>query len=351
MDQVRTAISDLSIAEPTFRGGLTVFPLTATEDRRTLDYLRLAEGLEEGLVSVREVSEGGSVPDLAVENRADLPVLIVDGEELVGAKQNRVANLTLLVAAGKTTIIPVSCVEARRWSYDRPDFRVSDRMHYASGRAERYRSVQDSMRRTGTRRSDQGRVWSSIDDMAAATDAESETGAMSAIFDRHEKALNDYVRDVTPVAGQVGAIFAVADRRWGLDVFDRPGTLAAFLPKLVQSYAVDALDPGLAAAGGQVRERDPYADEPAPLAGARNFLERLRGGSFADYDAVGLGRDVAIMADRAIGGALVVDDVTVHLTGFSDPRSHHGRRDDERVYANYRQRRDALRRRHDRGAA
>ena len=284
MDQVRTAISDLSIAEPTFRGGLTVFPLTATEDRRTLDYLRLAEGLEEGLVSVREVSEGGSVPDLAVENRADLPVLIVDGEELVGAKQNRVANLTLLVAAGKTTIIPVSCVEARRWSYDRPDFRVSDRMHYASGRAERYRSVQDSMRRTGTRRSDQGRVWSSIDDMAAATDAESETGAMSAIFDRHEKALNDYVRDVTPVAGQVGAIFAVADRRWGLDVFDRPGTLAAFLPKLVQSYAVDALDPGLAAAGGQVRERDPYADEPAPLAGgaqlpraaARRVVRRLR---------------------------------------------------------------------------
>ena len=345
MDQVRTAISNLGIGEPTFHGGLTVFPLTA-EDRCSLDYLLLAEGLEKGLVSVTEVSEGGSVPDLAVENRADRPLLIVDGEELVGAKQNRVANLTLLVAAGKTTIIPVSCVEAGRWSYDRPDFEVSERMHYASGRAERYRSVQESMRTTGTRHSDQGRVWSSIDETADAMAAPSETGAMSAIFDRHEKTLDNYVRDVAPAPDQVGAIFAVGERHYGLDVFDRPGTLAAFLPKLVRSYAVDALDFSLAGAGDRVRERDPAAGRPAPLSGARDFLERLREGSFDDHPAVGLGRDVGIRADGAIGGALVVDDVTVHLSGFSDPRSHRRGRDDDRVYAPYRQRRDALRRRH-----
>ena len=348
MDQVKTAISNLGIGEPAFHGGLTVFPLTAKE-RPSLDYVLLADGLKEGLVSVREVSQGGSVPDLAVENRADRPVLIVDGEELVGAKQNRVANLTLLVAAGKTTIIPVSCVEAGRWSYDRPDFAVSERMHYASGRAERYRSVQASMRTTGTRRSDQGRVWSSIDETAAAMSAPSETGAMSEIFDRHERTLNDYVRDVTPAPDQVGAIFAVGDRRYGLDVFDRPGTLAAFLPKLVRSYAVDALDFSLAASGGQVRERDPDAGKPAPLSGARDFLERLRAGSFDDHPAVALGRDVGIRADGAIGGALVADDVTVHLSGFSDPRSHRRGGDDDRVYAPHRQRRDALRRRHDHG--
>ena len=335
MDQVKTAISNLGIGEPAFHGGLTVFPLTAKE-RPSLDYLLLADGLKEGLVSVREVSQGGSVPDLAVENRANRPVLIVDGEELVGAKQNRVANLTLLVAAGKTTIIPVSCVEAGRWSYDRPDFAVSERMHYASGRAERYRSVQASMRTTGTRRSDQGRVWSSIDETAAAMSAPSETGAMSEIFDRHERTLNDYVRDVTPAPDQVGAIFAVGESRYGLDVFDRPETLAAFLPKLVRSYAVDALG----------RRAD--AVKAVPLSGARDFLKRLRAGSFDDHPAVGLGRDVGIVADGAIGGALLADDVTVHLTGFSDPRSHRGGRDERPDHANYRQRRDSLRRRYGR---
>ena len=341
MDQVKALISSLSVGEPMSREGLTVFPLTA-EDRPSLDYLLLADGLREGVVSVREVSQGGSVPDLAVDNRADRPVLIVDGEELVGAKQNRVANLTLLVAAGKTTIIPVSCVEAGRWGYNRRDFGVSERMHYASGRAERYATVQASMRRDGSRRSDQGRVWDSIGETATAMAASSPTGAMGAIFDRHEETLDDYARDISPVPGQVGALFAVGERHVGLDVFDRPETLGAFLPKLVRSYAVDALGRG----GDAIK--------PVPRSAARDFLDRLRVGSYDDHPAVGLGRDVGIVADGAIGGALNVDDVVVHLTGFSDPDSRPSgqaarqepNEDDTRPHAHHHQRRAALRRRH-----
>lgn len=333
MNQITAAIAGVEIGEPTFRGGLTVFPLLCRETS-DLDYLLLGEGLRDGLVIVREVSMGGSVPDLEVENRADRPLLIVDGEELVGAKQNRVANLTLLLPAGKTTIIPVSCVEQGRWSWDSPGFQVTDRLHFASGRAERYASVQESMRGDGTRRSDQGRVWSSIDDKAVAMDAPSETGAMSEIFERHAKALDDYVGEVEAAPNQLGAVFAVAGGNYGLDLFDRHATLAAFLPKLVRSYGVDAL------------ERRTEGARAAPASAAREFLDRLRTGAFDDHPAVGgLGRDVGIIAERAIGGALVVDETTVHLTGFSNPRAGRGEGDGERVYANYHQRRDALRRR------
>lgn len=333
MNQITAAIAGLDIGEPTFCGGLTVFPLLARETS-DLDYLLLGEGLRENRITVREVSMGGSVPDLEVENRSDRPALIVDGEELVGAKQNRVANLTLLLPALKTTIIPVSCVEQGRWSYDSPGFRVTDRMHFASGRAERYASVQQSMRSEGTRRSDQSRVWSSIDDKAVAMDAPSETGAMSEIFERHAKALDDYVREVEATPDQLGAIFSVAGGSCGLDLFDRHSTLAAFLPRLVRSYGVDAL------------ERRTEGDKAAPASAARDFLDRLGAGSFDDHPAIGLGRDVGIVADGAIGGALVLDETTVHLTGFSNPRFGHRDRDGERVYANYRQRRDALHRRH-----
>lgn len=333
MNQITTVIAGLEIGEPAFCGGLTVFPLLSPETS-DLDYLLLGEGLRENLVAVREVSEGGSVPDLAVENRADRPVLIVDGEELVGAKQNRVANLTLLLPAGQTTIIPVSCVEQGRWSYGSPGFQLTDRMHFATGRAERYASVQESMRTEGTRRSDQGRVWSSIDDKAAAMDAPSETGAMSEIFERHAKALDDYVREVEAAPDQLGAIFAVAGGNYGLDLFDRHATLAAFLPRLVRSYGIDAL------------ERRTRKDRVAPASEAQDFLDRLRAGSFDDHPATGLGRDVGIVAEGAIGGALVVDDATVHLTGFSNPRARPREGEGAREHANYRQRRDALRRRH-----
>jgi hypothetical protein len=40
---------------------------------------------------------------------------LLDGEELIGAKQNRALNLTILAPAKQVIVIPVSCVEAGRW--------------------------------------------------------------------------------------------------------------------------------------------------------------------------------------------------------------------------------------------
>ena len=80
-------------------------------------YMVLQEALERQLIIISEVSQGGSVPELVVINKADMPVLVVDGEELIGAKQNRVLNTTTLLKKNSETVIPVSCVEEGRWSY------------------------------------------------------------------------------------------------------------------------------------------------------------------------------------------------------------------------------------------
>ena len=47
------------------------------------------------------------MPELRVVNRAGRMVLILDGEELVGAKQNRIVNTTILVAAGVEIVIQI----------------------------------------------------------------------------------------------------------------------------------------------------------------------------------------------------------------------------------------------------
>jgi hypothetical protein len=52
-----------------------------------------------------------------MRNVGDRPALLIDGEHLEGAKQNRVLNVTVLVAARRDTVVPVSCVEQGRWSY------------------------------------------------------------------------------------------------------------------------------------------------------------------------------------------------------------------------------------------
>lgn len=331
MQPVKTTLADLKLAEPTTHGGLTVFPLTSGR-ASSLSYLLLEEGLRQGLATIREVSEGGSVPELTVENRSDLPLLIVDGEELVGAKQNRVANLTMLIPAAKTTDIPVSCVEAGRWSYNRRDFGVSDRVQNARGRAEKLQDVRASMRTTGRRVSDQGRVWSSIDEEAAALEAPSATAAMSAIFERHADTLDKHVEALEARPDQVGAIFAMGDRRFGLDLFDSPTTFAAFFPKLIRSYAVDTLR----------RRRGRRASVPGAV---KTFLQAVIDGRYDDHAAVGLGRDVGIVGAGMVAGALVHDDTVVHLTAFSEP-TRERERTDHAEYAPYRSRRESLRRRY-----
>ncbi|MYI06428.1 MAG: hypothetical protein F4059_03675 [Gemmatimonadetes bacterium] len=336
-DHVKLAIDALALGQPATHRGLTVFPLTSGLTS-SLRYLLLEEGLRKDLVTIGEISEGGSVPELVVENRADRPVLIVDGEELVGAKQNRVANLTMLIPAAGKTIIPVSCVEAGRWSYRTPDFDVTDRVMNARGRAEKLSSVRHSIRERGSRRSDQGRVWESIDEEAAALHAPSETRAMSAMFERHKDTLDDYVGAVEAAPDQVGAVFVVGGRRWGLDLFDQPATFAAFLPKLVRSYGIDVL-------GRRTRSRERPSEHHA-----QEFLDRIAAGAFDEHPAVGIGRDVGVVGEGVVAGALVANEAVVHLTAFAEPvrrrsggnpsgsaESGGGRR-----YAGYRQRRDAL---------
>ena len=53
-------------------------------------------------VLVEEVSEGGSVPDLLVDNKGAARVLFLEGEELIGAKQNRMTNRSILLAPSST---------------------------------------------------------------------------------------------------------------------------------------------------------------------------------------------------------------------------------------------------------
>src|SRR5918997_2943479 len=77
-------------------------------------YVTLEEALPLGF-RVTEVDAAGSVPELLASNPLDADVLLYDGEELLGAKQNRILNVSVLVAARSETRIPVSCVEEGRW--------------------------------------------------------------------------------------------------------------------------------------------------------------------------------------------------------------------------------------------
>jgi hypothetical protein len=132
---------------------MAVFPILS-EYSPSLEYMLLDEALGAGLVEVTEVDNHGAVPNLKVHNKSERMVLILDGEELVGAKQNRIVNTTILVAGNATVIIPVSCVEQGRWAYKTSRFHSEERIMPSRMRAMKARQVQESVRAHGEYRAD-----------------------------------------------------------------------------------------------------------------------------------------------------------------------------------------------------
>ena len=108
-----TTTFSFQLGDPVEHRGVVIAPLFPLRDPRAR-YITLDAALARGL-TITETSEAGDVPELTVANPLAENVLLYDGAELVGAKQNRILNVTVLVAAGSTLRIPVSCTEQGRW--------------------------------------------------------------------------------------------------------------------------------------------------------------------------------------------------------------------------------------------
>ena len=247
----------------------------------------------------------GHVPELAFENGSDEKILLVDGDELVGARQNRVLNLTILVGGGQKLVIPVSCVEQGRWSYRERDFRSGRRTLFAKARAAKMRQVTESLVMSGERRSDQAEVWADVAGKAAFFRADSPTLAMSDVYDESAPQVDAYATAFRPEPNQRGAVVAIDGKPVGVELFDSPSAFARYLQRLVGSYALDAMETAGSAA------RVPTTGE------VQRFLDSIVAASGERFAALGEGEDIRLRGNGIAGGALAVDGRLVHLAGFA----------------------------------
>ncbi|HDR15984.1 MAG TPA: hypothetical protein ENN79_10970 [Desulfobacteraceae bacterium] len=270
------------------------------------NYLLLDEALQQDTLKVMEVDRQGSVPDLKVVNKSGRMVLIFDGEELVGAKQNRIVNTTILLAPESETTIPVSCVEQGRWAHTSDHFFSEKRMSPSFMRKNKAEHVMASLRMDAGFKSDQGRIWSEIHERQARRAAHSPTGRMSELYTKDRPLLDEYLHQFRSVDNQVGALFLVNGRIAGLDGFGSPGILARVFPKLVESYAIDALD--------MYRPGDP---EQPNGADSELFLRGCLDAKSEERPSVALGIDCRLSSQDRIGAAIVFQDRVLHLSFFA----------------------------------
>lgn len=286
---------------------LTVFALLSdyTVDS---DYLTLDEALAGDLIDVVEKDEAGTVPELKVINRSNRMVLILDGEELVGAKQNRIVNTTILIAGNTTTVIPVSCVEQGRWSYKSEKFRSEKRMMASKLRARKAGQVKYSLKNRRGFRSNQGQIWDEVSKLAGNLDAESPSMAMSEIYRKKAPSLEKYVKHFELPDSQVGAVFMINGKVAGMDCFGKPETFAKVFEKLVESYALDAID---SSRNNIEKTKNGSKTE------AGKFIEASSGCRVEARQSVGLGTDCRLDADRSTGFALAHDKQVMHMSLFA----------------------------------
>jgi hypothetical protein len=244
-------LPQMRVADPIRHESLTLFPLLA-EPVGSVDYLLSDEAMAAGSVTVEEVGEAGSVPSLVVSNRADRPVLFLEGEELRGAKQNRVLNTSVLVAAGRTAI-PVSCVEQGRWRYVSRHFSPSGMHSSPKLRHVLKKSVSRSAEEGRGHGSDQMGVWKEVGRQMASLGSQSPTAAMADTYAAYQARLDEFRGRLKYVEGASGLAVAVGGKVVSVDLFDKPSTCQKVWDRLLTGPIMDALEVGAveSAVGGE----------------------------------------------------------------------------------------------------
>lgn len=325
---IREYLSSLEPGELQEFGNMSLFPIFSPRENGQR-YITMKDALGQGALKIMEMGVNGSVPELRAVNRGDVPVLLLDGEELAGAKQNRVLNTTILLKERSETIIPVSCTEQGRWSSASPAFCDSGIVMSPRIRKAKSHSVTMNVETSGKFQSNQSRVWQDIQCMAGSAEVRSPTGAMKDIHAFKEHDLGRYMRSFELIPGQKGLLVLIGGRVEGFDAVSRAPAYAALHEKLVKSYAMDAL----------LREkRGAQGGEEPPREKAMAFIGEAAECRGKGFPSVGLGTDVRFRSGRIVGSSLVYRDSVIHAAFF---RSGQSRAEGEHGnFTSFRSRRD-----------
>jgi len=300
---LRTTLGQVRIGEPLLDHGLTIFPLSWPAPQEP-PYVLLSRAIAIGTAVVEEVSQNGSVPHLCVHNKGLRALLIPEGEILVGAKQNRVVNVTVLVAAKSAFTLPVSCVERGRWQYRSKVF-SNQCCAPPSLRSKKLRSVMANRREQGEARSDQGEVWDEVDHCLADLHIASPTASLTDALTRAAERLEQSCRELPLPQDAAGVVVGRDGRLVGMDLFDAPATLQEVWPRLRAAYGLDGL-------------RQKAGGPALPPEQARRMLDLVGNRARAGKTPLGLGEHVEVCGGGLIGAGLVYDSRLCHLAAFAE---------------------------------
>jgi len=314
--------SDYKVLAPIRHGNLTVFPVVSSASHDTGGFLTLDEGLKSGDVEVTEygsirgmirrrpsdgvthptypVRDGAQVNKLVLVNNSSRPLLLLAGEIMTGGKQDRVIGKDRIVPAESDPIdLDVFCVEPGRWVGSSSKFEFGSVNGAMAAPSVRGSAMADK---------DQAKVWSQVGKATQTVTVEVQaeapivSGELSSTTSYAKVMRNDQVRSkidsvARPIEQEyestikqlrdrraVGVVVAVSGEIVWADIFASTNLLEKYWPKLVRSYATEAVV--TRAKGAQVSEK-----------AAQTFLDDLHGRHETVDSEPGLYRHTEVTGD------------------------------------------------------
>lgn len=294
------------------------------------DYLTLKRGISAGFVEVSEC-EVSTVGTVFARNNSSLPLVLIDGDEILGAKQNRIMNRSLIIPPRTSMHVSVSCTEQGRWHYGRTgdigydivDYNRSEELFQNSDVAADFSTRRAKSRRLFENGECQSAVWNSINDLERRTSFKSGTSALHDNFINHRPRLDEYLRNFRLEYGQSGAIFIINGQIKGFELFANPSIYQDYHEKIFKSYIMEAITDyrsGYNYLEGDVRE----------------FLREISRSEFRISENKGIGRHLQFANGYGYGAVLLDGNDLVHINYFNNCKSRPIRRKRGRRYGSFR---------------
>jgi len=286
--------SGYKVLEPIRHGSLTVFPVVASRSYATGDFMTLDEGLRSGDVVVTEYgnvsglirrrpapavqvqAQRAEVNRLVLINNSKRPLLLLAGEIVTGGKQDRVIGKDRIVPPESDPVdLSVFCVEPGRWVASSEHFGTSGATYGDATGGSIHGTVvpgtmmaQPSVRAKAMGDKDQAEVWAEVRKQqqsmtvevaaaptASAASAQEIQSTSSYARVMENKDVKEKVDEIAAPIQQnyeslirqlrdrkaVGVVVAVNGRIIWADVFASTELLERYWPKLVRSYASEAV--------------------------------------------------------------------------------------------------------------
>ena len=222
------------ILEPIYLGGLKLYPVTYEKNLSNKNINFIDDSFDRSEIEAFETSSEGVVTQIGVKNNSQSYVMILDGEGISGAKQNRISQTTIVLNPFSETIIPVNCIERGRWSYsagrnfNKSDYSISPKMR--DRKAEILKNKENHRL--------QGAIWDEIDELSGKFNTRSVTDDLGEVLDYASRENN--FQDIDNLLNeQCNGYIVFGTERPFIELFGNDRSRKHYMKKNIKSWVAD----------------------------------------------------------------------------------------------------------------